>query len=132
MSVNAYKKTIRATEDPRDIERRVLSNINASLQQHAATFDEAEDPRSSLTQEIREAIWNNQRFWMTVKSDLRSSENQLSPELRAELISIAIYIDTLSAEILAGQAKIAPLVEINDNIIKGLSRQRVAEPSTDG
>lgn len=124
MSVNAYKKTIRATEDPRDIERRVLSNINARLQLHADTFDGSEDKRALLTKEVRESIWDNQKFWMTVKSDLRSSENQLSAELRAELISIAIYIDTASAQVLAGEAKIGPLVEINDNIIKGLSRQR--------
>lgn len=129
MSVNAYKKTIRATEDPRDIERRVLSKITASLQSHAVEFDKAEDKRALLTNEVREAIWDNQKFWMTVKSDLRSSENQLGPELRAELISIAIFIDTASSEVLAGNAKIGPLVEINDNIIKGLSRQRTSAPA---
>jgi flagellar biosynthesis activator protein FlaF len=124
MSVSAYKKTIRETETPKDIERRVLSGINAKLQELAPAFDAAEAGVRVVSQEIREAIWENQRFWMTIKADLANPQNALSKELRASLISLAMWIDKESGRVLANQAKLRPLVEVNENIIAGLSGSR--------
>lgn len=124
MSVNAYKRTIRDTESPKDIERRVLSRINARLQELAKDFDVAEPKGRVVTSDVQSAIWDNQTFWMTVKADLTNPQNQLGPDIRASLISLAIWVDKASAKVLANEGSLQPLVDINTNIIAGLAGQR--------
>jgi flagellar biosynthesis activator protein FlaF len=124
MSVSAYKRTIRDTESPRDIERRVLSRINAKLQELAQNFDPADPATRIVSSELREAVWENQRFWMTIKADLATPQNELGTEIRATLISLAMWIDKQSGKVLANEGNLQPMVDVNNNIIAGLSGQR--------
>lgn len=124
MSVSAYKRTIRDTESPRDIERRVLSRINAKLQELAQNFDAADPATRIVSSELREAVWENQRFWMTIKADLATPQNELGTEIRATLISLAMWIDKQAGKVLANEGNLQPMVDVNNNIIAGLSGQR--------
>ncbi|EPX78021.1 flagellar biosynthesis regulator FlaF [Salipiger mucosus] len=121
MSVSAYKKTIKNTETPRDIERRIISQVTTRLTQVQEDFDAAEQRRFAITNEIREAVYDNQRLWITLKADLMAEENKLSPELRADLISLSMWVDKQCTSVLNGEGTIAPLIEVNQNIINGLS-----------
>jgi flagellar biosynthesis activator protein FlaF len=123
MSLSAYKKTIKNTESPRDIERRILSQVTSDLEAIRDSVDgvEADDRKSAITPSIRKALWDNQKLWITVKADLMSPENQLTPEVKADLISLAHWIDKQTSEILNGEGTVEPLIEVNRNIINGLS-----------
>jgi flagellar protein FlaF len=53
----------------------------------AAAIQSAKYDKASI-----EAVYYTRRVWMRFIEDLRSSDNQLSMEVRANLISIAIWI----------------------------------------
>ena len=123
MSLSAYKKTIKNTEQPRDIERRILSQVTSDLEAVKASIDDidASERKSAITPDVRKALWDNQKLWITVKADLMAPENQLAPSLKADLISLAHWIDKQTSEILKGEGTVEPLIEVNRNIINGLS-----------
>ncbi|AYC99686.1 flagellar biosynthesis regulator FlaF [Neorhizobium sp. NCHU2750] len=68
----------------RDRERQILTR---SIDLLEAAKESARYDKASI-----EAIYYTRRVWMRLAEDLRSSENQLSVEIRANLISIAIWI----------------------------------------
>jgi flagellar protein FlaF len=114
MSVAAYKKTIKETESPRNIEKRVFSKITSNLEKLS------DEPDDILKDETKSALWENQRLWMALRADLVLPENSLPPQLRAQLLSLGIWVDNHTQKVLQGKAKIADLVEVNKNIISGL------------
>lgn len=123
MSINAYRKTIAHTEQPRQIERRLLSEVTAELKDHI-DFDiiqNSEGKLSALSDGLRVIIVRNQKIWQVLMHDLMESENLLDPALRANLISIALWVDRHSIAVLKGDKKIMPLITVNLSIIRGLS-----------
>ncbi|WP_455918810.1 flagellar biosynthesis regulator FlaF [Ensifer canadensis] len=65
-------------------ERQVLDRSIALL--------EAARQQNGYSREAIEAIYFTRRVWIRFIEDLRAPENQLNEELRANLISIAIWI----------------------------------------
>lgn len=123
MSINAYRKTIAHTEQPRQIERRLLSEVTAELKDHI-DFDILQNPEgklSALNDGLRTIIIRNQKIWQVLMHDLMESENLLDPALRANLISIALWVDRHSTAVLKGDKKIMPLITVNLSLIRGLS-----------
>lgn len=124
MSINAYTRTLRNTEDPRQIERRVLSQVTSSLARHADTFDAAAktDRVMLLDATLKTALEDNQKVWSTLRMALALPGNGLPEQLRADLISLSIWVDEQTRSVLGTRGRIAPLVEINRNIIAGLAQ----------
>lgn len=114
MSVSAYKKTIKETESPRNIEKRVFTRVTLDLESLNDT------PENALNEETKNALWANQKLWMTLRSDLVLPENSLPAGLKAQLISLGIWVDNHTQKVLQGNAKISDLIEINRSIISGL------------
>ena len=73
-----------AVADAKERERQVLDR---SIQLLAKARD-----MGRYTNEAIEALFYTRRVWMSFIDDLKSPENQLDIELRANLISIAIWI----------------------------------------
>lgn len=123
MSITAYKRTITQTESPRQIERRVFANVTAELEAQSVEFDVTEqsgDKLRILSGGLRETLSYNQRIWQTIRSDLVNPANGLSPDLRAGLISLSLWVESHTNEVLKGQKKVKPLLDINRSIIRGL------------
>lgn len=123
MGIAAYKQTITETETPRQIERRVFSLVTSRLEQFQPDFDAKEDngeKLSLLANGLRQTLWQNERIWMAVKRDLAETENALGNELKASLISLAIWVEKHTLLVLEGKAKVKPLLDVNWNIISGL------------
>lgn len=124
MTVLAYKRTIRESESPRQIERRILSNITGRLEEQALAYDHAPslaDRSQMLAAGLRDTLRENQELWIAMRNDLAQPTNSLAPSLRATLISIALWIERHTAHVLGGGAGIVALTEVNNNIIAGLS-----------
>lgn len=129
MSVAAYKQTIREVETPREIERRIFARLCRDLNQHCAAFDAAEtrmERLGILHAGLAAALGDNERFWLALKHDLAAPENQFPVELKASLISIALWVERQTAAILGGEGKVAPLLDINRNIGAGLTSRAPA------
>jgi len=123
MSIAAYKRTISETESPRQIERRVLSNVTAEMESKYLAFDQAEtsgDKLALLAEGLRDTLWYNERIWLTMRNDLSETGNALSPDLKAGLISLALWVETHTQGVLKGERKVKPLLDINRSIVRGL------------
>ncbi|MFC2970551.1 flagellar biosynthesis regulator FlaF [Acidimangrovimonas pyrenivorans] len=124
MSIAAYKRTIIETEAPRQIERRILAQVTGQLEQHQEKFDASGDLSerlSLLAGDLRACLWDNEQVWLMLRSDLSEPENALPPQLRAGLLSIALWIERQTNLVMRGTGNIGPLVEVNRSIIRGLA-----------
>lgn len=123
MSIAAYKSNIRQTESPRQIERRIMSRLTGALEAQAA-YDAAQttgERLQILSAGLRDTLAENQKFWNELKHDLAFPGNMLPPDLRAALISIALWVDRQTSAVMGGQPGVAALADINRTIMTGLS-----------
>jgi flagellar protein FlaF len=66
------------------------------------------------------AVTDNQRLWGALANDLLDDGNALPIPLRAQLVGLAEFVRKHTLRVLAGKASIAPLVDINTSIMRGL------------
>jgi flagellar biosynthesis activator protein FlaF len=124
MSVSAYKSVIRENEAPRQIERRVFAKITYNLERHAEEYDFSEtylDRIRILSGGLRQALLDNLKLWSALKFDLMSPANRLPPDLRAGLLSIAIWVEKQTAQVTGGEDGVLDLIEVNRSILDGLA-----------
>ncbi|KAA9009963.1 flagellar biosynthesis regulator FlaF [Histidinibacterium aquaticum] len=124
MSIAAYKRTISESETPRQIERRVLSQVTIRLEEKAESYDAAEassDRIGILADGLREALTENLTIWHHLRYDLASPENALPASLRAQLISLSLWIERQTNAILGGGAGLRSLAAVNRSIVDGLA-----------
>ncbi len=129
MSISAYKRTIRESESPRQIEARVFARVTGALQQHSEAWT-ANSEKSArlavLSGGLREAVAQNQKLWGQLRDDLASSRNALPEALRANLLSISLWVDRTSNTVLGGGPGLPALIDVNQNILAGLAAARPA------
>lgn len=123
---DAYKQTLRETDDPRAMERRVFAQITAELE--AA---DRVDPGPNRTKALNEALHRNQSLWNRVLFDVADPRNALPEGLRAQLISFALFVDRHTRAVLNAAKPISPLIDLNRRIMLGLAGVRASDPSFD-
>ena len=69
---------------------------------------------------LAQAVFDNSRLWSVLADDLMGEANALPIALRAQLVSLSEFVRRHSMQVLAGRASIAPLVDINTAIMRGL------------
>ncbi len=111
MSVQAYQMTQSSTEDPRQTEYRLFAKVTRAL---------IEAEGSGGNQLIDAVDWNR-RMWLTLQLDMSSDENELPDALKAQLISLAMWVDKHSSRVLRGELGVHPLVTVNRAIMEGLA-----------
>src|SRR5690625_4845522 len=116
MGITAYKQVMKATADPRQIEHRLFQNSTSKLRDFRGKQGFWE-----VTGELKEALWENQRLWNALRTDLVQPDNGLPRELRAQLLSLAAFIDNHTAKVLKGDETVDAIVEINEAIMQGLA-----------
>lgn len=94
----------------RDAEYAIFATVTRAL----SAADES-DYRA-----LARAVTDNQRLWGALAEDLMSEGNALPVQLRASLISLAEFVRKHTMAVLGGRAGVAPLVDINTMIMKGL------------
>jgi len=108
----AYGKIQNVTESPRSTERRLLSQVTAAL------IEAGKDFRN--VQKLYDAILWNKRVWDTFAYECAAEDNQLPKEIRAGLISLAIWVNKETTAVMDGQKDLEPLISVNKSIIEGL------------
>ena len=124
MSLSAYRRTLKDTETPRQIERRILVRVTSDIAAHAERYDAAEtraERLGVLAEGLREALFDNVRLWSTLKTDVLSPGNQLPAELRGRLAGLAVFVERHTGAVLGGEGRVAALLDVNRPIIAGLS-----------
>jgi len=110
--INAYQKTQQSTENPRDVEYRLFAQVTSSLS--AILRGELSGP------ERHDALDWNRRVWSTLAIECSDDANQLGEQLRAGIISLAIWVNKYTSEAIRDDADIEPLIDINRTIMEGL------------
>lgn len=110
--LKAYQKAQRAAEDPRNTEYRLFGQVTGAL------IDAQRDGKTGSG--LVDAIDWNRRLWSTLAVDCMDDHNQLSRELKAQIVSLSIWVTKYSSEVMHQNAPIEPLIDINRTVMQGL------------
>lgn len=123
-----YRQTIQQTAAPRDVEYRLIAQVTSALIDCKKIVSQADkDPKKMRV--LVEALNANKRMWDVFLEDVGSSGNQLPPKLRADIISLCIWVGKESDLILNGRGDINALITINKMISRGLAGTRPDAPT---
>lgn len=112
MSLGAYQKTQKITENPRETEYRLFGQVT-----HALMGIRGVDRQDKS---VIDALDWNRRMWAVLATDCGSDGNGLGNQLRAQIISLSIWVSKHSTEVMRGTEDVEPLIEINTTIMEGL------------
>ncbi|WP_242509519.1 flagellar biosynthesis regulator FlaF [Rhodovulum imhoffii] len=115
MAKSAYAAPQIVLSTARGTEYRVISRITARMAE-AGKHGTQSWPR------LVAALHDNHRLWTALAIDLASPGNKLPEALRAEILSLADFSLRHTGAVLARKAEIAPLIEINTAILRGLAK----------
>jgi flagellar protein FlaF len=103
-----------------------------ALIEAARRLNDARDAVEQNVESYREALRLNWRLWTIIQCDVASDENTLPEALKANILSLSIFVDrqTLDALNAPAASKLGILIDINRNVAAGLSaRPAAAEPA---
>jgi flagellar protein FlaF len=119
MSLKAYQTAAQRAETPRDTEYRLFGQVTRALME-AANADAAD-----IKTRIEALDWNR-RVWSTLAADCATPENNLPVEVRAQIISLSLWVSRHTSAVMRREESIDDLIEINKIIMQGLSGREAA------
>lgn len=114
MSLQAYKTAATRAETPREMEYRLFGQVTRALM-HASTVD-----RSDIATRIDALDWNR-RLWSALATDCSNSDNSMDKGLRAQIISLSLFVGRHSSDIMRGEGDFETLIDINRMVMQGLA-----------
>lgn len=117
MSISAYQSVRRISEAPRDTEHRLMGQITGEM---IAARD-----ASTRGAALAPTLHRNREMWVLFSADCSASGNGLPDQLRAGIISLALWIDRFSSEVIAGREEINDLIAVNRTVMEGLAAHRL-------
>jgi len=116
MSLHAYQRTQRSVESARETEYRIFGHITRDL------MSVSELPRTD--NRVIDALDRNRRLWSTLASDCAVGENALPQTLKAQIISLSLWVSRYASQVMRDNAEIEPLIAVNRAIMQGLEPKR--------
>lgn len=113
MSLNAYQRARTMVEHPRATECRLMSEITREMM-------EARD-KGLAGAALMTVLHRNREVWSAFSDACGAQGNLLPAELRASIISIGLWVDRFTSEVMRGTDTIDELITVNRSIIEGLS-----------
>ena len=113
MSLHAYQRARTLTDDPRATEHRLMSQITGDMlhAKDAGLQGAALMPVLHRTREV----------WGAFASACGAPGNLLPDALRASIISIGLWVDRFTSDVVSGREPIDELIGVNRTIIEGLT-----------
>jgi flagellar protein FlaF len=121
--VGAYASAQKSVMSPREVEAMALTKA-------AFLMEEAKKDVSNY-QAFSQALRFNHLLWTIIQTDITDKENKLPPELKANIMSLSIFIDKQTAKALADGAaqSLDVLININRNLAEGLRTNPADAPA---
>jgi flagellar biosynthesis activator protein FlaF len=116
MSLAAYQTAQKRAETPRELEYRLFAQVTRAL------VEIEQLPRTEIARRMDVLDWNR-RVWSFMANECADDSNLLPDQLRASIISLAIFVGRHSSEVMQKNAEIEPLIDINRMIMQGLAGQ---------
>lgn len=118
MSLQAYSQARRVTESPRDTEYRLFAEVTRELMRIK------DKPRHEPG--VMDALHRNRRLWSTLMSDCARDGNSLPEATRASIISLAIWVDRYTSQVMRAGESVDALIDVNRTIMEGLGQRPAA------
>ena len=112
MTLKAYQNTQQITENPRETEYRLFGQVTGAL------LTAQRDGHSGS--QLCEAIDWNRKMWRHFAADCLDESNRLPDGIRANIVSLSLFVARYSKDVIRNGAPIDPLIDINRNIMQGL------------
>lgn len=109
----AYSAAATPTRTPKGTEYEVVARITHRIKTAAQ-----QGPRGFPA--LAEALHDNKRLWTIFATDVADPDNKLPSELRARIFFLAEFTFQHTRKVLARQDGVAPLLDINTAILRGL------------
>lgn len=113
MSVQAYQQAAARAESPRDIEYRLFGQVTRAL------MTASEAAPSEIGARMDALDWNR-RLWSVLSADCASPGNQLPDQVRANIISLSLWVNRHTSAIMRNEAEFGPLIDVNKMMMQGL------------
>lgn len=115
--LDAYQTIEKSTLSGRELEASVLMRAAQLLAEVQQNWQAPE-----RNERLDHALRHNMRIWTLFQAELTRADNPLPPELRSNLLSLSVFIDKHSFEVMADPdpTKLDILISINKNIAAGL------------
>lgn len=113
MSLNAYERAATRAESPRETEYRALLAVTRELERV---------DQDDIAAYFR-ALHDNLRVWLIFQASLVEGTPIQDDKLRANLISLSIWVEKHTRLCQRREADVQALIEVNRAIMEGLVRQ---------
>ena len=114
MSLQAYQRAAQRAENPRDTEYRLFGDVTRALIEASQVDD------SDIQTRIDALDWNR-RVWSALASDCARDDNALPDQVRANIISLSLWVNRHSSAVMRREEDFEPLIEVNRIIMQGLA-----------
>jgi flagellar protein FlaF len=116
MGLQAYQRAAQRAEHPREAEYRLFGQVTRALMESARL-----DP-SDVVGRMDALDWNR-RLWSTLATDCSDPSNGLGMALRAQIISLSLWVNRHTSAVMRREEEIEPLIDINRIMMQGLAGQ---------
>lgn len=113
MGLQAYQQAAARAENPKEAEYRLFGQVTRALMDAKAV------PDSQFEGRVEALDWNR-RLWSALATDCSQPDNALPMALRAQIISISIWVGKHTSAVIRREEEIDPLIDINRIIMQGL------------
>ncbi len=113
MGLQAYQQAAARAENPKESEYRLFGQVTRALMDAKAL------PDTDMNKRVEALDWNR-RLWSALATDCSMPDNALPAPLRAQIISISIWVGKHTSAVIRREDEIDPLIEINRIIMQGL------------
>ncbi|MFZ4607441.1 MAG: flagellar biosynthesis regulator FlaF [Caulobacter sp.] len=114
MGLQAYQRATARTENPREAEYRLFGQVTRAL------MEAAEKPPEDVIGRMDALDWNR-RLWSALATDCSGPENLLPDALKAQIISLSLWVSRHTSAVVRREEDIDALIDINRIMMQGLS-----------
>lgn len=118
MTLTAYQTARSRAETPRSAEFRLMSEITGDMMDA-----ETAGLKGAM---LMQPLHRNREMWSAFVTDCGATGNGLPKELRAQIISLGLWVERFTSDVVAGREPIGELISLNRTIMEGLRGQRLA------
>jgi flagellar protein FlaF len=115
LATTGYGDAQIALHDFKQTEYRAFAEATRRLRVAAAAA-----PAAGSFAGLAEALHDNQRLWTVLAADVVNPDNDLPAPLRAGIFYLAEFTRVHSARVLAQEATVQALIDVNTSVMKGL------------
>ena len=113
MGFQAYQQAAQRTEAPRSAEYRLFGQVTRALMEAARA-----EP-GDITVRMDALDWNR-RVWSALATSCSDPDNALPQPVRAQIISLSLWVSRHSSAVMRKEEDFEPLIEINRIVMQGL------------